>query len=143
MLHGCFRRCRHGARYRIGLGFLLACKCAFVTIIGEFASGRPEIFELCPTVFYSLLLPFAFLCRPTSYIQRYMYHFCSLGLLLGAFRMCTAAMSILYFVFAIGALRQPLCNAMFICCGNRFHIWHAGIAYQMRSNSITFTFLPL
>ena len=80
MLHGCFRRCRHGARYRIGPGFLLACKCAFVTIIGEFASGRPEIFELCPTVFYSLLLPFAFLCRPTSYIQRYMYHFCSLGL---------------------------------------------------------------
>ena len=80
MLHGCFRRCRHVARYRIGPGFLLACKSASFTIIGEFASGRPEIFELCPTVFYSLLLPFAFLCRPTSYIQRYMYHFCSLGL---------------------------------------------------------------
>ena len=85
MLHGCFRRCRHGARYRIGPGFLLACKSASFTIIGEFASGRPEIFELCPTVFYSLLLPFAFLCRPTSYIQRYMYHFCSLGLAFGSF----------------------------------------------------------
>ena len=104
------------------------------TIIGEIASGRPEttLSFVCPIIFYSLLLPFAFLCRPTLYIQRYMYHFCSFGLLLGAFRLCTAAMSILYFVFAIGALRPPLCHAMFICCGKRFHIWHAGIVYQMR-----------